>query len=63
MAEQAMLFGGPHCRKKRSAVTTSGIISSHAVTYGNLAAYSLVEAASIDRNRGKSDPPTGFYKE
>ena len=58
-----MLFGSPHCRKKRSAVTTSGIISSHAVTYGNVAAYSFVGAASIDRNRGKSDPPIGFYKE
>jgi hypothetical protein len=37
--------------------------SSHAVTYGDVSAYSLIGAASIDRNRGKSDPPIGFYKE
>ena len=45
------------------ALGAAGIIPSHAVTDGSVAAYSLVGTASIERIVKKAAAPIGFHKE
>jgi hypothetical protein len=45
------------------ALGAAGIIPSHAVTDGSVAAYSLVGTALLDRIVEKSNPPIGFDQE